>query len=246
MTSPAARPVTPASDDAAASVTPPLPLPLSQRLREATAELHRQAERSGIMFDLLRGRLERGAYAVLLRDLLEVYTALEERLDASAGAPALRGIHDPALHRVASLRDDLASLHGARWEADLAPGEAALRYAARLRSAPPVHLAVHAWVRYLGDLSGGQALGGVIARALALPQGAAGEGVAFYRFPGIADVASYKQRFRAALDAIPLDAAEADAAVLEGQEAFRLNVRVFEDVARRTGPSAAPPPPPAG
>lgn len=233
MTSPAATP-----DPVSAPFRP-----LSQRLREETAELHRTAERSGIMFDLLRGRLERPAYVALLRDLLEVYAALEARLEASAGERALHAIRDRALYRADALRDDLAALHGAQWEDETAPGEAARAYAERVRCAPPVHLAAHAWVRYLGDLSGGQALGGVIARALALPGGAAAAGLSFYRFPGIADVASYKQRFRAALDAIPLDAAGSDSAVREAQEAFRLNVRVFEDVARRTAPSAAPPPP---
>lgn len=240
MTSPAATP-DPALPGAPVTPAPPS---LSQRLREETADLHRQAERSGIMFDLLRGRLERSTYATLLRDLLEVYTSLEGRLDERAGAEALRGIHDRDLYRTAALRRDLAALHGEGWEAALAPGDAARAYAERLREAPPLQLAVHAWVRYLGDLSGGQALGGVVARLLALPGGAAGDGVAFYRFPAIDDIASYKQRFRAALDAIPLAAAEADAAVEEAREAFRLNVRVFEDVARRTAPSGAPPPPP--
>lgn len=218
--------------------------PLSQRLREETTELHRQAERAGIMFELLRGRLERPAYVALLRDLLEVYVALEERLEETAGAGAVQGIHDRALYRVGALRADLASLHGVRWEAEVSPGDAACEYAARVRGAAPLQLAMHAWVRYLGDLSGGQALGAVIARVLALPGGAGGDGVAFYRFPDIGDVASYKLRFRAALDAIPLAAGDADRAVREAQEAFRLNVRVFEDVARRTAPSVAPPQPP--
>lgn len=218
---------------------------LSQRLREETADLHRIAERSGIMVELLRGRLERRAYVALLRDLLEVYTALEARLESTAGAVAIAGIHDRALFRTGSLRDDLASLHGAGWADDVPPGAEAMAYAARLQEATPLQLAVHAWVRYLGDLSGGQALGPVIARALGLSGGAAADGVSFYRFPEIHDIASYKQRFRGALDAIPLASGEGDQAVAEARDAFRLNVRVFEDVAKRTAPSGARPQPPA-
>lgn len=215
---------------------------LSQRLREETTDLHRLAERSGIMFELLRGRLDRRDYVTLVRDLLEVYTALEERLDGCADAPAIRGIHDRALHRAESLRADLAALHGSDWVREVHAGEPARAYAARIHAATPLQLAAHAYVRYLGDLSGGQALGRVIARALALPSEA---GVAFYHFRAIGDVTGYKGRFRDALDAIPLAVGDADLVVREAQVAFRLNVRVFEDAGRRTAPSAAPLPPPA-
>ena len=218
-----------------------MPTPLSQRLRHETATLHRQAERSGIMLGLLRGRLDRGDYVLLLRALHEVYTALESRLDATASFPDVRPFYDRRLHRVASRAADLSLLHGVGWEDEVAAGNAAREYADRILCATPLQLVAHAYVRYLGDLSGGQALGQVVARALALPNG---DGTAFYRFPEIADAEQYKDRFRAALDAWPVSTTEADGVVREAQEAFRLNVRVFEGVATRTAPSDAPPLPP--
>jgi len=214
---------------------------LSLRLRTETADLHRLAERSGIMHDLLRGRLERGAYVALLRGLHVVYASLERRLDALADTPEVRGVYSPALRRAESLAADLVALHGPRWARELSPGAGAQAYARRIEDASPSQLVAHAYVRYMGDLSGGQALGRVIARALALD----GEtGTAFYRFPDIPDTEAFKEAFRSALDIWPLDAAGADDVVREAQRAFRLNVTVFEEVATPGAPSAALPPPP--
>lgn len=218
-----------------------MPIALSQRLRHETSTLHRLAERSGIMHGLLRGRLDRHEYVALLRALHHVYVALEERLDATASFPDVRPFYDQRLHRTAAIVADLTHLHGDGWAHDVKPGAAAEEYAERVLCATPLQLVAHAYVRYLGDLSGGQALGQVVARALALRDD---EGTRFYRFPEIADAEQYKGAFRAALDAWPLSTTEADGVVLEAQEAFRLNVRVFEAVATRTAPSDAPPRPP--
>jgi len=219
-----------------------MPTPLSQRLRTETADLHRLAERSGIMHGLLRGRLDRGEYVELLRGLQTVYTALERRLTALADDPVVRPFYHEALLRSAPLAEDLQALHGSGWTEEVAEQDAAHEYAHRIDAATPAQLVAHAYVRYLGDLSGGQALGKVIAKALALPDDA---GVAFYRFPGIPDAEAFKAEFRTALDAWPLTESEADDVVREAQDAFRLNVRVFEAVGTRSVPSAAPPPTPA-
>ncbi len=194
------------------------------------------------MHGLLRGHLDRHEYAALLRGLHTVYSSLERRLHDLVDHPAVRPFVDPALDRTPALVADLVTLHGADWERDVPPLPAAIVYAARIDAATPPQLVAHSYVRYLGDLSGGQALGRVIARALALPDDG---GVAFYRFPGIPDVDAFKERFRASLDAWMLDEAEADDVVREAQDAFRLNVRVFEEAGTRSAPSAVPPPPPA-
>jgi heme oxygenase len=74
-------------EDTSAANTDPAESPretrpsLSGALRERTAELHTQAERAGIVNDILRGTATRHGYALLLRNLLPAYEAMESGLD---------------------------------------------------------------------------------------------------------------------------------------------------------------------
>lgn len=57
---------------------------LSARLRTETRALHLQAERSGVMVQLLRGQLPIERYGALVAALYEIYDALEEGLERHA------------------------------------------------------------------------------------------------------------------------------------------------------------------
>ncbi len=217
---------------------------LAARLRQETTPLHRQAERAGVMRDILAGRVDRAAYLRLLRALVPVYRTLERGL---AVHPAFAPLPLAGLARAPALAADLTSLHGAGWERELAPVPAGEAYGEQIAAAaagcPPL-LAAHAYVRYLGDLFGGQALARVVARGLGL-EGT--EGVAFYRFPGVGDIGAARRAFRAALDTLPLSPSQADQVVHEARAAFEANIRVFEAVSPAPpSPSAGSAPPPAG
>lgn len=191
---------------------------LAATLRARTAALHATAERSGIVRDLILGRADRGGYALLLRNLLPAYAALERGLERWAGHPAAL----PALARVPALEADLAALLGPGWReaADLLPAGA--RYARRVARAAERGggaLLGHAYVRYLGDLSGGQALRRSLARSLGLGP----EALAFHDFPTIADRAAFKRGLRATIDAAGREAGVPAEAVAAAREAFRLN-----------------------
>ncbi len=203
---------------------------LASLLRSATWTLHARAERSGIMPALLRGELERPVYCRLLRNLHALYEALEAALARHADDPLLAPIRDPRLARTAALAADLETLHGPEWPRDLRMADAGLAYVHRLRSIadrdPPL-LAAHAYVRYLGDLSGGQLLLDIVRRSMRL---SGDQGVAFYRFDA-GDAPALARRFRIGLDAIPADAATVARIVGEAQDAFELHVRLFDDLA---------------
>jgi heme oxygenase len=206
---------------------------LSLRLKDATRELHRDAENAGGMSALLRGRVDRAQYCLLLRNLHALYAALEAALDRRAAMPLVAPVRRPLLYRTAALAADLRVLHGARWSE--LPVTAAMRsYVARLeeiaREQPPL-LAAHAYVRYMGDLSGGQILRDVVRRALDLQDGA---GLAFYTFAG-GNGREIKEAFRAALDALPLDDALALEIVAEARDAFARHVALFEELHRPPG-----------
>ncbi len=201
---------------------------LSVRLRDETKAAHTRAERSGIMRALLTGTLPREGYARLQANLHHVYVALEEMLRVHADHPAVAPIHDPRLERVRPLERDLEIMTGPGWRVELPITEAARQYADRIREAAaldPALLVAHSYTRYLGDLSGGQILHRFAAKLLPAEQQGA---MAFYEFPGIHDPDTYKQRYRAALDALAVDEGEADRIVAEALRAFDLNSALFE------------------
>lgn len=193
-------------------------------LRVATGDLHRQVERSGLMTALLRGQFERSGYVALLRQLAALYEALEARLDEDAGDPLIAAIHDPRLARHAALAADLVHLHGPGWE-QLPIAAPMQRCVRRLQQASAAQLLAHAYVRYLGDLAGGQILDRIIGKALALD---GDQGRAFYRFPapGAGPLAA---GFRSGLDALSETASAAvrQRIVDEAVWAFRLHGELF-------------------
>jgi heme oxygenase len=192
---------------------------LSRQLRLATRSLHTAAERAGVMPALLRGVLPLSDYVALLWQLQAIYAALETALQ-QPGAPVLH----PALARGPALQADIAHL-GARLSPARLPTvvAAALSYADHLASLPPSWLAAHAYVRYLGDLAGGQLLARTVGRAYGLGE----QGLCFYRFD--APPGDLSESLRSMLDGLP--ATEHDDIVAEAQSAFQRHVVLFESLA---------------
>ena len=139
-----------------------------------------------------------------------------------------------ALARVPALAADIATLDpGVAEDADRPLEPATIAYADHLadldRHAPEL-LVAHAYVRYLGDLNGGQLLRRIVRDALQLPPG---PGTAFYDFDAAPGVAVLAARFRDALDRSALS--DADAVVAEAQTAFQRHRQLFDELARRLG-----------
>lgn len=202
---------------------------LSQRLRSETRDAHTSAERSGIMRRILRGKVDGASYVALLRNLHAIYESLEGELARHASLPELAFIDLPVLARTAAIAADLDALATEDWRASTLTS-AATAYVAHLHAlgdTDPAMLIAHAYLRYLGDLSGGQMLRAVIARSLSLSAAPETRGLASYEFPRIADVAAFKNAFRAALDRATVDA---DAIVAETQLGYRMHESLFEQI----------------
>ncbi len=192
----------------------PHPATLADRLRRDTRALHQQAERSGAMAALLRGTLERTRYTLLMRNLHAIYAALEAAFD----------VQPAALRRSAPLADDLAELHGAHWRTQLPLAVATQAYVQRLQRTPAPPLLAHAYVRYLGDLHGGQ----VLQRRVAATLGVAA--TRFYDFGDSTHVQALITQLRSALAALPATGAAADAIVAEACWSFTQHIRLFEEL----------------
>lgn len=211
---------------------------LPEALRIETRTLHTQAERSTFMGVLLRGWMQRAPYCAMLRNLHAIYAALEPALQRHADDPQIAPLVMPGLWREARLRHDLDLLHGGDWREALPLQPATLRYVARLDEldrTQPYLLAAHSYVRYLGDLSGGQMLSRIVRDSLELGSGG---GTAFYDFGDAAATADLKRMYREALAALPVDAASLTALVAEARLAFELHRELFAELATGLPPAA--------
>ena len=227
----------PKSAEPAEPAEPGLSLP--ERLRSGTRDLHAQTERTGAMADLLAGRLSRPGYCAMLRNLHAIYAALEAALDAAmqrqaADAAVLR-LHAEPLRRAAALAADLDTLHGPQWRTDLPLQPAAQAYAQRLQAlshaqspAQSLSLVAHVYVRYLGDLHGGQILKRLVARSLGL---VGDSGTQFYAFGDETQVLALRQGLRLALGSLGLNSADSDAVVTEARWAFVQHQQLFTELA---------------
>lgn len=192
---------------------------LSLAVREGSRAEHEAAEGSAFVTELLAGRVTAEGYAAYLRRLRAVYAALERVGRAHRDDPWVAAVHDPDLERLDAIDADLAhwSPGGPREEHTPAVATYVERLAASTAWGGLV--VAHHYTRYLGDLSGGQAIGRTLQRTFGL----AGAGTAFYDFPAIPRVKPYKDAYRARLDALGATPEQTERVVAEVRTAFDLN-----------------------
>lgn len=204
------------------------PATLSELLRSATATQHEHAETRQFISELMGGSLSLAEYVDYVAQLAHVYEALEAR-DTSRDPDPL---NDSRLTRLAAIESDLTALGATDWRVTHPALPATAAYVARLQELTEGHYAAylaHHYTRYLGDLSGGQAIGAMIARHY----GATPDQLAFYRFEEIEKPVIYKREYREALDALELSDAERAAAIAEARAAFDFNAAVFDELGSR-------------
>ncbi|MCK2199370.1 biliverdin-producing heme oxygenase [Corynebacterium callunae] len=174
---------------------------LSEQLRSHTSQAHEDAENSAFIHDLLGGKLDKSAFIALQEQSWLFYSALEKDLDALNVNPD--------------------------WRAQVVPTAATAEYVKRLdeiaAAADFPRLMAHHYVRYLGDLSGGQVIARLVNREYGIPD----EALNFYNFEEIGKIKPYKDNYRAQLDALDLQEAERAAMADEAALAFKLNQQVF-------------------
>jgi heme oxygenase len=207
-----------------ATATPGLPHgPLSVALKKGSAAEHARAEQSPFVTELLAGRVNDRGYADYLLRLRVVYAALEEAVRSRRHDPLVAAVYDPALERLPAIEDDIRHWNPQGDNAIQSPATDA--YRDRIADASwGGALLAHHYTRYLGDLSGGQAIAKILDRTFTL----GGAGLAMYRFP--VRPKHFKDRYRARLDALQLGPDTVRRAVDEVKIAFGLNQAMFDEL----------------
>lgn len=201
-------------------------VPLSQLLRESSRPEHTEAETRPFVTRLMGGKLSTAEYVSYLANLSPVYDALEAQSHAGTPRVGTEKLWNDSLDRVPSIRHDLSALGVVDCGAELVT-DAARDYASYLTTLggrADLRLVAHHYTRYLGDLSGGQAIGALVARHYGLTA----DQLTFCAFPAIDNIVRFKESYRETLDGIPVNVDERDALVAEVKAAFRYNQAIFE------------------
>jgi heme oxygenase len=189
----------------------------SQEIREATKAEHKSAEESPFMQSLLFGKVPRDAYFDYIAQLAPIYEALEKW---EGSMP----FFDRRLDRFERIIADLEYI-GTRVVLN-----STISYVKHLteliKTKDEVRILAHHYVRYLGDLSGGQAIGTLVARNLSIPPNF----LSFYDFDDIGDRVRYKETYRENLNTY-IDPKDYDKFITEAKLAFKYTEQIFSELA---------------
>ncbi|XP_069855968.1 heme oxygenase 1 [Dipodomys merriami] len=208
------------------------PQDLSEALKEATKEVHVQAENAEFMRNFQKGQVTPEGFKLVMASLYHIYTALEEEIERNKASPVFAPLYFPEeLHRKAALEQDMAFWYGPHWQETIPYTSATQHYVKQLHEvgvSEPELLVAHAYTRYLGDLSGGQVLKKIAQKALDLPS--SGEGLAFFTFPNIESATKFKQLYRARMNTLEMTPKIRQRVIEEAKTAFLLNIKLFEEL----------------
>ncbi|MBR8833191.1 MAG: heme oxygenase (biliverdin-producing) [Stigonema ocellatum SAG 48.90 = DSM 106950] len=203
---------------------------LAAKLRSGTQQSHTAVENVGFMKCFVAGVVDRDCFAKFLGNLYYVYSELEAALECHRDHSWMSVLYFPELNRKASLEKDLRFYYGNDWQGQITPSKATQVYVAHIRelsATEPVLLLAHAYTRYMGDLSGGQVLQKIAQSTLNL---SGQEGTSFYNFEQIPDKNAFKEKYRQALNSLPIDDITATKIVAEANNGFRLNMQMAQDL----------------
>lgn len=206
---------------------------LANQLREGTKHSHTLAENTAFMKCFIKGIVEKEPLRKLLANFYFLYSALEDELQRYPDHSVVSLIYFPELNRKEKLEQDLAFYYGENWRDCISPSEEGKKYVDRIRevaATQPELLIAHAYVRYMGDLSGGQALKNIIRSALNLPPD---QGTGLHEFDAIPTVEAkreFKVKYRDTLNSLPINDTLVQKIVDEANYAFELNRDVVHEL----------------
>ncbi|MEY3928501.1 MAG: oxygen-independent coproporphyrinogen oxidase [Cyanobacteriota bacterium] len=209
--------------------------PRVRRLHARIGKAHHQAEGMGFSRALLAGQADPLQLAALVRAVAPAYALLEQEAPALAMALGGAAIPWPLLARGAALQHDLAVLDRLPVTPPSPAAAAWLEHLRQLCREAPHRLMAHVYVRYGGDLSGGQQLGrqaNAILAAHGLPA------LNFWTFA--APIEEIKCSLHAGFEAMALSPQQEADLLDEAEAAFLLTQRLLaelESISAPAGPS---------
>lgn len=197
---------------------------LSKELFEGTAESHRLIERMPFVSTLLSKKLSADKYREYLIDLYFVYSALEEELEIQQNHHMIQQFSCLHLNRKSKILQDLQHFSCFKISSHHET-KATKAYVKRIRWCSenyPYLLIAHMYVRYMGDLSGGQILKKRLSKTFDA------NALSFFEFEE--DCKQMKQSFRSILDSLALEEGKMVKLIEEANIAFKLSGKIFSEL----------------
>lgn len=164
-----------------------------------------------------------------MTSLYFVYKAQEEAFD-KADNENVKALDYNELRRVSSLEEDMQFFYGNDWKSKIKPSTGTKKYVARIEQIAkeqPELLIAHQYTRYLGDLFGGQMMGGMASKSLGLEPG---QGTTFYQFDDIPDTTDFITQWYTNLNKLDLTQEQKNEIVDEANLVFALNIEILEEL----------------
>jgi len=187
------------------------------------------AENTAFVSGFFKGIATQSAFANLVTSLYLVYQAMENEFENASDA-SVKALDCTELRRVNSLEKDMEFFYGPEWSSIIAPSAATKKYVDRIQEigkSEPELLIAHQYTRYLGDLFGGQMMGGMASKSLGLEPG---QGTSFYQFDDIADTKAFIDEWYTKLNKLGLTNKQKEAIVDEANLVFALNIEILEEL----------------
>jgi heme oxygenase len=202
--------------------------PFHEQILAATEASHRSAERTTFIVELMGGKLDQRAYLRYLAALAPIYEKMEALLRERADRPLVKRFDHRGLDRFDRMRTDIAVLsERVGVEAGVDLPETTARYVSRLHDGiEDERLLAHHYIRYLGDLSGGQAIARLVVRHYQVPP----EALTFYDFPDLGDANHYKAEYRERLNSAQLTEAQRHGFIDEAMQLYALSGDLFTEL----------------
>jgi heme oxygenase len=200
---------------------------LSEQLRERLKQEHQEVESTPFASKLARGELIDKEYVGYLIALKAIYSQLEKELTANDQMKALKNFvtdEFKVLYRTEAIEKDLEAF-GAKEELPVAGVQEYVDHIKEISHAKPHLLIAHIYIRYMGDLFGGQ----MIKKTL---EPLWPDKVAFYNYPAPLDkrpmmfVKAFKQMLDSALES----EREMEEVIGEALWAYKQHTAIFSNL----------------
>lgn len=192
----------------------------SKRLYEQTSAIHRQVETSPFVKQLSSRQLSKESYSQYLVDLFPIYEFLESQMKERS----FESIYYKDLCRADAINEDIHAFQAEK----LTPSQASQKYLSHLialATTEPLMLLAHAYVRYLGDLSGGFIIKNMVLKIF--PNAS----VKFYNFDTLLagkNAETFKKEWKEKLDQLPLTQDQQARFIEEARKAYEFAGEMFE------------------